>query len=69
MTVLLGATVTLRPATPADVVALATIRATPEVQERWGGADDLTAEILDDLVDPELHLLVIDEADRIVGAI
>jgi aminoglycoside 6'-N-acetyltransferase len=69
MTVLLGATVTLRPATPADVVALATIRATPEVQERWAGGDDLTAEILDDLVDPELHLLVIDEADRIVGAI
>ena len=69
MTVLLGSTVTLRPATPADVLALVTIRATPEVQERWGGADDLTAEILDDLVAPELHLMVIDEADRIVGAI
>src|SRR5918994_5640598 len=69
MTVLQGLTVTLRPATPADALALATIRATPEVQERWGGADDLTAEILDDLVAPELHLLVIDVADRIAGAI
>ena len=69
MTVLLGLTVTLRPATPADALALATIRATPEVQERWGGADDVTAEILDDLVAPELHLLVIEAADRIVGAI
>ena len=68
MNVLLGSTVTLRPATPADALALATIRATPEVQERWGGADDLTAEILDDLVAPELHLLVIEEANRIVGA-
>lgn len=43
---LLGSTVTLRPATPADVAALVTIRATPVVQERWGGADDLAAEIL-----------------------
>ena len=66
---LVGSTVTLRPATPADVLTLVTIRATPEVQLRWGGADDLTAEILDDLVAPELHLMVIDEADRIVGAI
>ena len=69
MTVLLGVTVALRPATPADVLDLVTIRATPEVQARWGGADDLAAEILDDLVAPELHLLVIQRADRIVGAI
>jgi hypothetical protein len=69
MTLLVGSTVTLRPATPADALCLATIRATPEVRERWGGADDVTAEILDDLIAPELHLLVIDEADRIVRAI
>jgi aminoglycoside 6'-N-acetyltransferase len=69
MTVLHGLTVMLRPATPADVLALVAIRATPEVQARWGGADDLTAEILDDLVAPDLHLLVIEEASRIVGAI
>jgi aminoglycoside 6'-N-acetyltransferase len=69
MTVLQGVTVTLRPATPADVAALVTIRATPEVQDRWGGADDVTAEILDELVAPDVHVLVIDQADRIVGAI
>ena len=69
MTVLLGSTVTLRPAAPADVLALATIRATPEVQARWGGTDDLMAEILDDLLATDLHLLVIEEAGRIVGAI
>ena len=62
MTVLRGSTVTLRPATPADVFALVTIRATPQVRERWGGADDLAAEILDDIARGE-------EADRIVGAI
>ena len=69
MTVLLGSTVTLRPATPADVDALVTIRATPEVHEHWGGAEDVTAEILDELLAPELHLLVIEQAERIVGAI
>ena len=69
MTVLRGSTVTLRSATPADVFALVTIRSTPQVRERWGGADDLAAEILDDIASPELHLLAIEEADRIVGAI
>ena len=69
MTVLLGLTVTLRPTTAADVDALARIRAHPEVQARWSGAEDVTAEILDELVASELHLLVIEAADRIVGAI
>jgi len=69
MTVLQGSTVTLRPATPADVAALVSIRETPDVQARWGGADDLEAEMLDDLAAPELNLLVIEEAGRIVGAI
>ena len=69
MTVLHGSTVTLRPATPADVSALAAIRETPEVLARWGGADDVVAEMLDDLAAPELNLLVIEEGDRIVGAI
>jgi aminoglycoside 6'-N-acetyltransferase len=69
VTVLQGLTVTLRPATPADVAALVTIRATPEVRQRWSGAEDVTAEILDELVAPDLHLLVIDQANRIVGAI
>jgi aminoglycoside 6'-N-acetyltransferase len=69
MTVLQGSSVTLRTANPADVFALVTIRATPEVQHRWGGSDDLTAEILDDIADPELHLLVVEESGRVVGAI
>lgn len=69
MTVLRGSMVSLRPATPADLFTLVTIRTTPEVHERWGGADDLAAEILDDLAAPELHLLVIEDAGRVVGAI
>jgi aminoglycoside 6'-N-acetyltransferase len=69
MTVLCGTSVTLRPAMPADVFALVTIRAAPEVYSRWGGDDDLAAEILDDLVEPDVHLLVIEQAGRIIGAI
>jgi RimJ/RimL family protein N-acetyltransferase len=49
MTVLPGKAVTLRPATAPDVAELAAIRATPQVRQRWGGADDLTAEVPDDL--------------------
>ena len=64
-----GAAVTLRAATAADVFALVTIRASPEVHRRWGGADDMAAEILDDLARPELHLLAIEEAGRVIGAI
>jgi aminoglycoside 6'-N-acetyltransferase len=69
MTVLHGSKVTLRPAIAADVFALVTIRATPQVQRWWGGSDDLTAEILDDIATPELHVFVIEEAGRVVGAI
>jgi aminoglycoside 6'-N-acetyltransferase len=69
MTVLSGRMVTLRPATPADVTTLMTIREQPEVRRRWGGAEDLMAEILDDLATPDLHVLVIEHDGRIVGAI
>jgi aminoglycoside 6'-N-acetyltransferase len=69
MTVLRGAAVTLRPATAADVVTLMSIRATPEVHRRWGGADDLMAELLDDLATPELHVYAIEHEGRVVGAI
>lgn len=69
MTVLHGRMVRLRPATSADVAPLAAIRVTPQVRERWGGGDDLAAELLDDLANPELHVLVIEYGDRIVGAI
>lgn len=68
MTQLRGALVTLRPATGADVPALVAIRATPQVRERWRG-DDLTAEVTGDLADPDLHLLVVELAGRIVGGI
>lgn len=69
MSPLQGANVALRPATAADVVDLVSIRATPEVYARWGGDDDLVAELLDDVARPELHLLVVEHAGRIVGAI
>ena len=72
MTVLQGSTVTLRPATPADVAALVSIRETPEVQARWGGADDLEAEMLDDLAAPDYRHagidLYVDPADQRVSS-
>ena len=69
MTTLPGELVTLRTATAADVVALVSIRAAPEVYARWGGQDDLVAELLDDVAQPDLHVLVIEDDDRVVGAI
>lgn len=69
MTTLRGELVTLRTATAADVVALVSIRATPAVYARWGGQDDLVAELLDDVAQPDLHVLVIEDDDRVVGAI
>ncbi|MDI1460628.1 GNAT family protein [Catellatospora sp. KI3] len=68
MTTLHGDRVTLRPAGPDDVGALAAIRATPQVRDRWQG-DDLAAEIEDDLADPDLELLAIEHGGRVVGAI
>jgi aminoglycoside 6'-N-acetyltransferase len=68
-TTLRGTNVVLRPATSADVVVLASIRATPEVYARWGGDDDLIAELLDDVARSDVHVLVIEEAGRVVGAI
>jgi aminoglycoside 6'-N-acetyltransferase len=64
-----GALVDLRPATAADVTALVTIRAAPEVRVRWGGEDDLFAEILDDIATPDLHVLVVEDRGRVVGAV
>jgi aminoglycoside 6'-N-acetyltransferase len=72
MTMLLGARVRLRPATAADIPALARIRATPEVHRRWRGGDDLTATVTDDLADPTAETYVVecmDDLTRIVGAI
>jgi aminoglycoside 6'-N-acetyltransferase len=69
MTILRGQWVTLRPAAPADVPALAAIRATPEVRSRWAGGDDLQAEIAEDLADTDAERLAIELDGRVVGMI
>ncbi|MFE9258055.1 GNAT family N-acetyltransferase [Streptomyces sp. NPDC006879] len=69
MPVLSGSHVTLRTAILADVDALATIRATPQVRARWRGGADLVAEVTADLDDPQTHTLAIEYKDRVVGAI
>ncbi|MFF8958752.1 GNAT family N-acetyltransferase [Streptomyces sp. NPDC014894] len=69
MTVLRGASVALRPAVPADVPALAAIRAAPEVRARWRGGEDLAAETAEDLADPDTRCLTIEYAGRTVGLI
>ena len=69
MSVLRGRLVRLRPATEADVDALVAIRATPEVRSRWRG-DDLEAEVREALDDPELHVLVVEDASgTVIGGI
>ncbi len=68
-TTLEGSSVTLRPATPADIPALVRIRSTPEVYARWRGIDDMAAEVASDLSDPDNHVLVILDAGHVVGAI
>jgi aminoglycoside 6'-N-acetyltransferase len=64
-----GALVTLRPAGPADVPALAAIRAHPEVRRWWRGGADLAAEVAADLADPETPVLAVVHAGRVVGAV
>ncbi|WP_406036611.1 GNAT family N-acetyltransferase [Micromonospora sp. NBC_00898] len=66
---LLGRTVTLRPATDADVPALAAIRATPEVRHWWRGGDDLAEAVRADLADDDLTVYAIEHDGRVVGAI
>ncbi|MET8857752.1 GNAT family protein [Streptomyces sp. NPDC004579] len=69
MTVLRGASVALRPTVPGDIPALAAIRATPEVRERWRGGDDLEADLATDLQDPDTRCLTVDRDRRIIGMI
>ncbi|UXY39816.1 GNAT family N-acetyltransferase [Streptomyces albidocamelliae] len=69
MTVLHGASVVLRPSVTEDVPALAAIRATPEVQARWKGADDLEADVAAGLEDDGCHCLTIRHQQRIIGMI
>lgn len=68
-TILSGARVTLRPATVDDVKALAAIRSTPEVYERWRGGDDLTAAVAEDLDEPDVQTFAIEYAGHVAGAI
>ncbi|MFE7615716.1 GNAT family N-acetyltransferase [Streptomyces sp. NPDC057496] len=69
MTVLRGASVSLRPTVREDVPALAAIRTTPEVRARWRGGEDLEAEISADLEDSGSRHLTIEYQRRIVGMI
>ena len=62
--VLQGEYVKLRPATAADVPALAAIRTTPGVV-RWWGAGDAAEEV----ADTECHTYAIEFEGRVVGAI
>ncbi|GAB3080546.1 GNAT family N-acetyltransferase [Micromonospora schwarzwaldensis] len=64
-----GQAVTLRPATDADVAALAAIRATPEVRRWWRGGDDLAGAVRADLADDALAVFAIEHEGRLVGAI
>ena len=64
-----GSLVRLRPATGADIPALAVIRAAPEVYRWWRGGEDLAETIAEELADEGDHSLVIEYDDRIVGAI
>jgi aminoglycoside 6'-N-acetyltransferase len=66
---LVGRRVTLRPATPGDVPALAAIRRTPEVYARWRGSEDLEREIRDDLDDRESVVYAILHDGRVVGSV
>src|SRR5690606_7475003 len=69
MSSLRGASVTLRPASEADVPALAAIRATPEVHLRWSGGPDFVADVRADLADPDTVVYAIEYDRRLVGAI
>ncbi|MGN9776564.1 GNAT family N-acetyltransferase [Micromonospora sp. H33] len=64
-----GRAVTLRPATAADVPALAAIRAHPEVRRWWRGDDDLAAAVRADLADDDLTVYAVEHDGHVVGAI
>lgn len=68
-TTLYGRAVTLRPATAADIPALAAIRAMPEVYARWRGGADLAGEVAEDIADADTPVLAIEYSGRVVGAI
>jgi Acetyltransferases, including N-acetylases of ribosomal proteins len=61
--------VSLRPATTDDVLALARIRATPEVYRWWRGEGDMASEVAADLADPDASTLAVELDGRVVGAV
>ncbi len=67
MPTLQGALARLRPATEADIPALAKIRQTPEVYVWWRGGSDLVAAIEEDLNEHGVNVYVIEVEDRVVG--
>ena len=68
-TTLSGTLVRLRVATHDDIATLAEIRSKPEVHARWGGGDDLTGAVSDELADEDVQVLVIVHEERVVGAV
>jgi aminoglycoside 6'-N-acetyltransferase len=67
MTELHGSRVRLRPASRADIAALAVIRQTPEVYLRWRGGDDMAAAVEEDLAEPGVRPYVIEFDGRVAG--
>lgn len=63
-TVLAGASVSLRAAGSEDIPALAAIRRTPEVFQRWRGGADLARAVAEDLAEPGATSYVIELAGR-----
>ncbi|MEU9339159.1 hypothetical protein AB0D49_39470 [Streptomyces sp. NPDC048290] len=53
MTELHGTRVVPRTSEPGDIPALAALRATSEVAVYWRGGPDLTADVAEDLADPD----------------
>ena len=67
MATLQGAVVRLRPATEADIPALAEIRRTPEVYRHWRGGEDMVAAVEQDLAERDSTKYAIELDDRVVG--
>lgn len=65
--VLVGGSVRLRAAGSDDVTALAAIRRTPQVFQRWRGGADLARAVTEDLAEPGVTSYVIELAGRVIG--
>ncbi len=62
-----GRIVRLRPVDRADVAALAEIRLQPEVRRHWRGSDDMVAEVVTDLAEPDSTPYVIEVDGAVAG--